>query len=77
MSVAKLALSRKDKVYKRMPIWEKVQSRKFLVTIAVGFIVVFGNALDLDITTEKLWQLITVAAPYLGVQGILDFKNGK
>ena len=60
-----------------MTILEKVQSRKFLVTLAVGFIVVFGNALDLDVTTEKLWQLITITAPYLGVQGILDFKNGK
>lgn len=51
---------------------EKLQSRKFWIVVAVGIVVVFGNALGLNLDEAQLWQLVSTAAAYLGVQGIRD-----
>lgn len=57
-------------------ILTKFQSRKFIVTVAVGCIVVFGRALGLNLDEKQLYDLVALALAYLGVQGAVDLKNG-
>jgi len=28
------------------------------------------------VSEEQIWQLVTVAAAWIGIQGVIDFKNG-
>ncbi len=53
----------------------RLQSRKFWVTVATGIIVVFGDALGVDLAEAQVWQLVGVVATYLGIQGAADFKK--
>ncbi len=57
------------------PLPERFQSRKFWVTLATGFIVVFGEAVGIDLDEAQVWQLVGVVAAWLGVQGAADFKS--
>ena len=56
-------------------ILARLQSRKFWIVVAVGVIVVFGKALGLNLSEDQLWQLVSTAGAYLGVQGIIDYKK--
>ena len=57
-------------------ITSRLKSRKFWVTVAVGVVVVFGDALGIDLSEAQVWQLASTAGAYLGIQGIIDYKNG-
>lgn len=60
-----------------MTILDKITSRKFIITVAVGFVVVFGKALGINLSEDQLWQLVATGLAYIGAQGTIDFKNGK
>ena len=59
-----------------MLILQKIQSRKFIVAVVVGTIVVFGKALGLHLEEKQLYDLVALAMTYIGVTGAIDFKNG-
>ena len=52
----------------------KVTSRKFIVTITFGILALISKELELD--SEQLWQIAAIVGPYLGIQGLIDLKNG-
>lgn len=54
---------------------QKLQSRKFWVAVSVGCVVVFGQALGLNIDEVQLDRLVALAMTYLGVQGALDWRK--
>ena len=53
----------------------RFQSRKFWATLATGFIIVFGEAVGVDLDEAQVWQLVGLVATWLGVQGAADFKS--
>lgn len=57
-------------------IVKRLKSRKFWAMVTVGFIVVFGEELGIDLDEQQLWQLVSVVAAWLGIQGVIDYKNG-
>lgn len=57
-------------------IVKRLKSRKFWMAVAVGVIVVFGEELGLDLTTEQVWQLVGASGLWTTIQGIIDYKNG-
>lgn len=54
----------------------RLKSRKFWVTVAVGVVLVFGEELGLNLSEDTLWQLVALVGGWLGIQGIIDYKNG-
>ena len=54
---------------------ERFQSRKFWATLATGFIIVFGEAVGIDLDEAQVWQLVGIVGAWLGVQGAADFKK--
>jgi hypothetical protein len=54
---------------------DRFHSRKFWVTLGTGFIIVFGEAVGIDLDEAQVWQLVGLVATYLGVQGAADFKS--
>lgn len=53
----------------------RLQSRKFWATLSVGFVIVFGEAVGIDLDEAQVWQLVGVVAAWLGVQGAVDFRK--
>lgn len=54
---------------------KRFQSRKFWVTLGVSFIIVFGEAVGIELDETQVWQLVGVVGAWLGIQGAADFKK--
>lgn len=54
---------------------QRLQSRKFWVTLSVGFVIVFGETVGIDLDEDQGWQLVGVVGAWLGIQGAADFKS--
>jgi uncharacterized membrane protein len=56
---------------------DKLKSRKFWVTLVVMILVMFSEALGLDLDAGQLTAMVTLAAGYLVGQGVADHGQGK
>lgn len=50
----------------------RLTSRKFLLTVAVGLVIVINKAFNLGFTDAQIGDLVTAVAAYVGVEGIAD-----
>ena len=53
----------------------RFQSRKFWATLAVSFVIVFGESVGIDLDEAQVWQLVGVVAAWIGTQGAIDFRK--
>jgi hypothetical protein len=56
-------------------MWEKIKSRKFLITVVAGLVVTLNKELGFGLTEESVLGLAGIVAAYLGVQGWQDVKK--
>jgi len=53
---------------------EKLKSRKWWLTFAVGVVILFARQLGLELDESQLWELIALATGYNLTQGYVDAK---
>lgn len=54
---------------------DKLKSRKFWVTLITANVLMFSDALGLNLTADQIYGLIAIVAPYLLAQGYVDGKK--
>jgi hypothetical protein len=56
-------------------MWEKIKSRKFLITVVAGLVITLNKELGFGLTEESILGFAAVVARYLGVQAWQDVKK--